>query len=68
MVIWLLKGGVEVKHWLEMSQEFQETYNLIYIHWRVLKNYTILKYTENTKPVELGHIISNSEKVTESQS
>ena len=29
LVIWLMRGGTEVKHWLEMSQELQETYNLM---------------------------------------
>ena len=37
LVIWLLRGGTEVKHGLEMSHELQERYNLTYIHWRVLK-------------------------------
>ena len=38
LVIWLLRGGTEVKHWLEMSHDLQATYSLTYIHWRVLKN------------------------------
>ena len=25
LVIWLIRGGTEVKHWLEMSHELQET-------------------------------------------
>ena len=32
LVIWLLRGGTEVKHWLGMSHELQETYHLIYIY------------------------------------
>ena len=32
LVIRLLRGGTEVKHWLEMSHKLQETYNLIYIY------------------------------------
>ena len=67
LVIWLLRGGTEVKHWLEMSQEFQETYDLRYIHWRVLKNLKMLKCAQNWGPVEVAHNISKSEKVAESQ-
>ena len=37
LVIWLLRGGTEVKHWLKMSHQLEETHDLIYIHWRVLK-------------------------------
>ena len=29
-----MSGGTEVKDWLKISQELQETYNLIHIHWR----------------------------------
>ena len=32
LVIGLLRGGTQVKHWLEMSHKLQETYNLIYIY------------------------------------
>ena len=68
LVIGLLRGGTQVKHWLEMSHKLQETYNLRYIY--TLKGNKKLKdviYTQNWKPVEVGHNISNNEKVTESQ-
>ena len=67
MVIWLIRGGTEVKHWLEMSHELQKTYNLIYIHWKVPKKLKDLICAQNWKPVEIGQNISNNEKVIESQ-
>ena len=51
-----------------MSQQLQETYNLIYIY--TLKGTKKLKdviHAQNWKPMEVGHNTSNSEKVTESQ-
>ena len=48
LVIGLLRGGTQVKHWLEMSHKLQETYNLIYIY--TLKGNKKLKdviYTQN---------------------
>ena len=50
LVIGLLRGGTQVKHWLEMSHKLQETYNLIYIYIYTLKGNKKLKdviYTQN---------------------
>ena len=32
LVLGLLRGGTEVKHWFETSQKFKEKYYFIYIH------------------------------------